>query len=288
MTHPIFVAGTRGATGLAFALLGLLAGCSSAPRQGYGVSEAAQAQARERMAEAADTGEAAAQLDTQPTYVALVRRMQGNGLWFASLAHLDALEKRWGTTPETRLLRADALRQTGQAAEARALYARLAGTPLEGMAQHGMGLLAASEGQADEAIRAFERARALSPTDALLLGDLGYALLRAGRTAEARLPLMQAAQMQPDNARVQGNLALYLMVAGEREAAQALMNQRQLSAAARQSIARQAEELAPAPAGVAPTAAPASIATPGQAPALQLRSSLAWTSLDEPAAGTRR
>lgn len=272
----VFHAHPRAAGLLALAMSALMAGCSSAPRQGYGVSAAAQAQAQAQMAEAADTGEAAAQLDTQPTYLALVRRMQGNGLWFASLAHLDALEGRWGATADTRLLRADALRHTGQAAEARALYTRLAGTPLEGMAQHGLGLLAAGEGDSAGAVRAFERARALSPTDPMLLSDLGYALLRSGQTRAARLPLMQAAQMQPASAKVQGNLALYLVVAGEREAAEAVMTQQQLSPAAREAIERQAQELAPAPAGAAPT--DGSQATPSAA--LQLRSSLAWTSLD--------
>ncbi len=46
--------------------------------------------------------------DTPGMYLALIDRMQAQGLFFASLAHIDAYEKQYGTTPDTVLLRADA------------------------------------------------------------------------------------------------------------------------------------------------------------------------------------
>src|SRR5690625_2993831 len=52
--------------------------------------------------------------DDQVMYLRLIKKMQKRGLYYASLAHIDAYEKRYGTTPQVAILRADALRETKQ------------------------------------------------------------------------------------------------------------------------------------------------------------------------------
>ncbi|MGJ7608879.1 hypothetical protein ACSFA7_31395 [Variovorax sp. LT1R20] len=214
-------------------------GCA-APKDQY----AGAAEAQQRMAaEDAASSKASASIDTQATYLRLVEQMQREGLWFASLAHIDALEQRWGVSPEINRARADALRNTGQLAQSEEFYRRLIGTPMESSAYHGLGLLAGARANYVEAAELLKKAQLRSPTDAMLLNDLGYANLRAGRIADARLPLMQATQLQPDNPQAQSNLALYLEASQQSEQAAALMEARRMPVATRAAIREAARQL---------------------------------------------
>ena len=217
----------------------LIVGCAAPKDQYPGAFEAQQRMA----AEDAAASKAGANVDSQSTYLKLIDQMQREGLWFASLAHIDALEQRWGSTPETHRARADALRNTGQLSQSEEFYGRLRGTPLESAAYHGLGLLAGARADFSEAVNYLQKAQQRSPTDAVLLNDLGYANLRAGRIAEARLPLMQAMQLQPDNAQAQANLALYLEASGQKEQAAVLMEARRMPAATRAAIRESARQL---------------------------------------------
>lgn len=220
------------------AALGIV-GCAT-PKDQY----AASTDAQQRMAaEAAAETKAGTSVDTKETYLKLVEQMQRENLWFASLAHIEALEKRWGTSPESTRLRADALRQTGQAAQSETAYKRLMGTPLEGAGYRGLGLLAGARGNYTEAVLLLKQAQRHAPTDALLLSDLGYAHLRAGSSDEARLPLMQALQLRPDSTQAQANLALYLELTNQQEQAAAMMDANRMSPAARAAIREAAQQL---------------------------------------------
>lgn len=214
-------------------------GCAS-PKDQYAAS--ADAQQRVAAEVAADT-KAGASVDTQATYLKLVDQMQKEDLWFASLAHIDALEQRWGVSPESTRTRAEALRQTGQAAPAEAAYKRLLGTPLESAGYRGLGLLAGMRGNYADAVQMLAQAQRRTPTDALLLSDLGYAHLRAGQMEEARLPLMQALQLRPDSTQAQANLALYLEVTDQRDQATALMDANRMSDATRLAVREAARQL---------------------------------------------
>lgn len=216
------------ATGMAVAL----AGCA-ATKDHYAATE--EAQQRQAFETASET-KASAGIDTQATYLKLVDQMQQQGLWFASLAHIDALEQRWGVTPDSTRMRADALRQTGQAALAEAAYKRLMGTPLESAGYRGLGLIAGERGNFAESAQLLRQAQRRSPTDGVLLSDLGYASLRAGQYEEARLPLMQALQLRPDSTQAQANLALYLELTNQREQALALMDANRMPEATRQGV----------------------------------------------------
>lgn len=227
---------------------------------------AASADAQQRMAaEAAADTKAGASVDTQATYLKLVEQMQKEDLWFASLAHIDALEQRWGVSPESTRTRAEALRQTGQAAPAEAAYKRLLGTPLASAGYRGLGLLAGTRGNYAEAVQLLAQAQRRTPTDALLLSDLGYAHLRAGQIEEARLPLMQALQLRPDSTQAQANLALYLEVANQRDQATALMDANRMSEPTRRAVREAALQMrAPGGLAAAPAAATASASIRGE------------------------
>lgn len=235
-----------------------LSGCASVKDQ-----YAASADAQQRMAaEAAADTKAGAAVDTQATYLRLVEQMQQQALWFASLAHIDALEQRWGVSPDSTRVRAEALRQTGQAAPAEAAYRRLIGTPLESAGYRGLGLLAGMRGDYAEASRFLSQAQRRNPTDPLLLSDLGYANLRAGMVEEARLPLMQALQLKPDSTQAQANLALYLELTQQHDQATALMNANRMSEATRLAIRDAAQQMRLPGRPAAPVAAAAPAGSP--------------------------
>ncbi|WP_325347220.1 tetratricopeptide repeat protein [Xylophilus sp.] len=221
----------------------LLAGCAG-DRAAALNAEAAQA----RAGAAQSAAEAEPRSDSRATHIGLVRQMQDKGLWYASLAHLDAIAREGGgdDASELLLLRAHALRHTGRDAEALRAYQRLSGTPLEAAGLHGQGLLAGAQGDYSLAASLLEEARRRAPTDAALLSDLGYARLRAGQRSDARTPLLQAAQLQPADARIQANLALWLLLDGQPAQAQRLMDSQHMPAALRGALARQAQEIDPA------------------------------------------
>ncbi|ADU39313.1 hypothetical protein [Variovorax paradoxus] len=236
--HPMVarrIAACAAATVLALATIG----CANVKDQYAASADAQQRQA----AEAATDTRASANVDTQATYLRLVEQMQQEGLWFASLAHIDALEQRWGVSPESNRMRGDALRQTGQAAMSEDAYKRLMGTPLEAAGYRGLGLLAGARGDYTLAVQMLKQAQRRTPTDALLLSDLGYASLRAGLMSEARLPLMQALQLKPDSQQAQANLALYLELSGQTAQANSLMETSRMPAATRAGVVEAARQL---------------------------------------------
>lgn len=196
------------------------------------------------MAQRAEAQQDMARLDSQPvqadsraTYVQLVSQMQGKGLYFASLAHIEALQQRWGVDAESNLLLADALRQTGQADKAQAIYKPLLTSPVKARAAHGLGLLAGRSGQFEVAVQHLQEAALAAPTDANILNDLGFALMQLGQWSSARVPLLKAAELAADNPRVWSNIALFLTLNGQADQANDLMNGRNLSATSRAQIA---------------------------------------------------
>jgi len=167
------------------------------------------------------------------------------------------------------VLRAEALRQTGQTASSEQAYRALIGTAQAAEGWHGLGLIAGSRGQFEQAADDFARAAKLAPMDPGILGDLGFARLRAGDPAGARVPLGQAAELAPENAKVLANLALLLLVEGEPVRAQNVMDRARLSEEARGQVLRLATEIrsqAAAPLAVAPGTPAGATATVTQIP----------------------
>lgn len=175
--------------------------------------------------------------------LSLISEAQRQERYFASLAYIDAYQQRFGNDARVSVLRAEALRQTGQTALSEQAYRALLGTDQAADGWHGLGLIAGSRGQFDQAADDLARAAKLSPMDPRILGDLGYARLRAGDPAGARVPLGQAAELAPDNGKVLANLAVLLLVEGEPVRAQRLMDQAQLTEEARSQVLRMASDI---------------------------------------------
>ncbi|MGF6239036.1 Flp pilus assembly protein TadD [Paraburkholderia sp. GAS38] len=253
--------------------LALLGACAS-KESGYGVGPQA-----ERAAEIQQAGRDPAP-DTPDVYLDLIGRMQSEGLYYASLAHIDAFEKQYGVRPETILMRADALRMTDQPDAAADAYTKLLPTPLAARGYRGLGLIAGAAGDFPRAAQQLQEAARLAPTDAPTLSDLGYARLREGDVNGARVPLMKAAELDHNNPKIISNVALYLLADGDNVRAATLMDQQKFSPDVRAAIRRDAAKIAVAGMarpGVAQTqqdarnAPVASASAPGPAPRLLQR-----------------
>lgn len=242
------------------ALAGLLGACSAFKESGYGVGPQAE---RAALMDAAAQKQAAP--DTPGMYLGLIERMQSQGLYYASLAHIDAYEKQYGASPQTILLRADALRMTDQPAASTAVYTQLLNTPLAARGYRGLGLIAGGAGDFPRAAQALAQATVLAPTDASTLSDLAYAKLRSGDVDGARIPLMKAAELDQSNPKIISNLVLFLLASGRTHDAQKLMAQQKLPADVRNDIRDDVAKISAAARTWrrAPTAqASAAIATP--------------------------
>nr|WP_241202103.1 MULTISPECIES: pilus assembly protein [unclassified Caballeronia] len=226
---------------LAYTVFAGLGGCASKMESGYGVGIQAEREAALQPSQQKQDAP-----DTPGMYLALIDRMQSQGLFYASLAHIDAYEKQYGSTPDTILLRADALRQTGQAQGSADAYTKLLNTPLAARGHRGLGLLAGAAGKFDKASEEFDAATHLQPTDALTLSDLGYARLRLGDVAGARVPLMKAAELAQDNPKILSNVALFLLAEGQSAAAQGLVAQQKFSPEVQRAIHADAQRIAAA------------------------------------------
>ncbi|MEZ0605386.1 tetratricopeptide repeat protein [Paraburkholderia sp. IW21] len=221
----------------AFSLLGA---CASKDPVGYGVGAQAE---RAAMVQQANRDPAP---DTPGMYLGLIDQMQSQELYFASLAHIDAYEKQYGTTPDTILLRADALRMTDQPAAAASAYAQLLQTPLAARGYRGLGLIAGAAGDFANAAQQLQQAAQRAPTDAVTLSDLGYARLRDGDVNGARVPLMKAAELDQNNPKIVSNVALYLLAHGDQAQAMAVMSQQKLTPDVRAAIRSDAAKVAAA------------------------------------------
>ncbi|SDE25858.1 tetratricopeptide repeat protein [Paraburkholderia lycopersici] len=224
---------------LVVAVLGVFGACAS-KEQGYamGAHARTEIQVREAIRDPAP--------DMPGIYLSLIERMQGDGLYYASLAHIDAYEHEYGVSPESILLRADALRATGQRTASAATYSQLLATRLAARAHRGLGLLAGAANDFPGAARELGEASRLAPTDALTLSDLGYALLREGNAEGARVPLLKAIELDSHDPKIAANVALYFASSGDSARAQTLIEQQGFSPEVRAAVERDAQNVADA------------------------------------------
>jgi Flp pilus assembly protein TadD len=220
----------------------LLAGCGSMATSDMSLRTDADIEmARQRQSQEK------AEITSPATYLSLIRRMQEQGLYYASLAHIDAYQQRYGRAPEMMLLRADALRETDQLAAADAEYRAVVGATsamgagtqgglVNAAAWRGLGIVAGRQGNFAEAARRLQVAAQANPTDASTASDFGYALMRSGEVEQARVPLMQAQQMAAASPKIAGNLVIWLTVNDRKDDAASLASHAQLTASARKAI----------------------------------------------------
>ncbi|MGI4983211.1 MAG: pilus assembly protein [Janthinobacterium lividum] len=232
--------------------LGLLAGCA-------GHAATADTVMHDAVVARQQAEEAPAAPDDRNLYLTLVGEMQAKGLEYASLAHIDAFEKKYGVRPDIALLRGDALRETGQDAAALAVYRSLVDdAKASAPAWHGIGRVLAGQHRYPAAIDALGMAVTRDPTNVSYLNDLAYGDLLAGRTAAARLPIAQAAELAPRNNKVLANLVLYLLLIGDATGAQRVIARAALPGPTVQATRTLAAQLgaasAVAPAALSPAA----------------------------------
>lgn len=155
----------------------------------------------------------------------LIRGLLVKGQYYAALAYVEDQRRNVGDSDELKLLEADARRNLKQKAQAEALYRGLIGTAYEADARHGLGLLYATAGQLDPAIKQMRIAAELKPTDVEIRNDLGYALMQAGRYSEAMPELSTAAELAPNQTKARNNLIILMLLTGNEAAAQRLGQQ---------------------------------------------------------------
>lgn len=200
------------------------------------------AQSRQEAPLALEQGEAKAE-NTPEFYLQLIAGMQQKQLHFAAMAHLDAFELRWPDDRRAMLLRAEALRETGYLERAKRLYRHLLEREPLAAAHHGLGLIAAREGDLPLAHDALTQAVRLMPINVRMLNDLGYVQLLLGKSEEARLSLAKAAELEQQNPLVGANLALLHLLEGRAERAGQIMEKYAFPAAQREEIERTAARL---------------------------------------------
>lgn len=162
------------------------------------------------------------------TRLGMIRQMLDGGRPHAAIAHLDAARIK---APQSDLLRADALRQTGRGKEAASLYQKLLGTCVAGNAYQGLGLLATHEGNVREAILQLHNASEALPIDPDIRNDYGYALLLAEEHEGALHEFLTAVELAPAHRQAAHNLLLLLYRTGKMDQAGKFAEQFGISAA---------------------------------------------------------
>lgn len=223
------------------AALALLGGCAGTPNSADAMAR--QADAQIQLAKLQDK-EARAEYDDQNVYLGLIGRMQQEGMYYASLAHIDAFQKRFGTSTALQVLRADALRETGQDDAALQAYRELLATDRAGRAHHGIGLVLGRQGDFIRAAGELRQAAAIDPVNAQVANDLGYALMRAGALQDARVPVMQALELDANNPRVISNAVVWMLASGRRGDATAMMQRAAMPEPTRAAIRKEADRVA--------------------------------------------
>ncbi len=174
-------------------------------------------------------------------HLELIEKMLEGGRAHAALAHLDSLGPD-AARPEAQLLRAEALRRTGQLEAAWKVYEPLLHSAVAAPAWRGLGLIKADQGDLVTSIAWLRRARDLSPTAGRIRNDLGYALLLNGELEQARIELVTALELE-GGVRAARNLVLVLLIEGQPTAADRVARRHEIDAAAVDRLRRRADRM---------------------------------------------
>ncbi|WP_249359389.1 tetratricopeptide repeat protein [Cupriavidus sp. 2SB] len=221
----------------------VLGGCATPP--GSADALARQTEAQIELARLQEK-EARAEYNDQGVYLGLIGRMQQEGMYYASLAHVDAFQKKFGSNTALQVLRADALRETGQDDAALQAYRDLLNTDRAARARHGMGLVLGRQGDFMRAAVELRQAAAIDPVNAQVANDLGYALMRGGALQEARVPVMQALELDANNPRAISNAVVWMLATGKRSEANAMMQRAAMPEPTRAAVRKEADRVAKA------------------------------------------
>ena len=133
--------------------------------------------------------------------------LANEGKLHASLANLQNLPD---ALPQVRQRKARAYRLLGRS-EAEPLYRSLLGTCMTAEGEHGLGQLAATHGDAAQALAHLQRAARLAPTDEKIRNDLGVVYLKQQRLEDARFEFMTAIELKQEDLLAAVNLVTLLI-----------------------------------------------------------------------------
>ncbi len=143
----------------------------------------------------------------QELALTLADDLANEGKLHASLANLQNLPD---ALPQVRQRKARAYRLLGRS-EAEPLYRSLLGTCMTAEGEHGLGQLAATQGDAAQALAHLQRAARLAPTDEKIRNDLGVIYLKQQRLEDARFEFMTAIELKQDDLLAAVNLVTLLI-----------------------------------------------------------------------------
>ncbi|MCS2610785.1 tetratricopeptide repeat protein [Halomonas dongshanensis] len=157
----------------------------------------------------------------QQLAVQLASDMADQGRMHAALAHLERLPE---TLPEVRLQKAMIMRQLGDPAAVE-LYRSLLKSCVAAEAHHGLGQIAAMQGNLDEALNQMQTAASLYPSSYTIRNDLGFVHLQRRELDKARFEFLTALELSQDDPLPLENMITLLIYQGQWQEASALLRE---------------------------------------------------------------
>lgn len=175
----------------------------------------------------------------QELTLSMVEQREKEGQLYAALAELQGLPEN---VPQVLRHKADVLRRLGRP-ESALYFRRLQKTCMGAWGDHGLGLLAADNGDLKTAHDLLKKAAQALPTEYRLRNDLGVLLLRQQKIDDARFELMTALELSSDRSLPAVNLLTLLMVQQKTAAMRSLMQRYRMDSSTWQSAVESCESL---------------------------------------------
>lgn len=175
----------------------------------------------------------------QELTLSMIGQREKDGQLYAALAALQTLPE---SSPSVLRYKGDVLRRLGRS-DAAGHFQRLQKTCLGPWGDHGLGLVAADEGDMKSALELLGRAAEKQPMEYRFRNDLGVAMLRMHKIEEARFELMTALELSPERNLPAVNLLSLLMAQEKPAAARSLAQRYRLGEADWQAAAQSCEDL---------------------------------------------
>lgn len=175
----------------------------------------------------------------QQLAVQLASDMADQGRLHAALAHLEQLSE---DIPEVRLRKAMILRKLGDP-QAVVLYESLLNSCVAAEAYHGLGQIAAIDGNYEQALVHMQTAADLYPSSFTIRNDLGFVYLQRRELDKARFEFMTALELGQDDSLPLENVLTLLMYEGKWQESSALLREGRATAQQYQRAETRARQL---------------------------------------------
>lgn len=176
-------------------------------------------------------------------HLSLVNRMLNQKNHYAALAHLDAYDSKWGADVNSKRLRADALRKTGQLDEAERIYKQLLGKLDGGLVWYGLGRVSIDRGDLNNAKDRLEKSVKEDPLLTDAYSDLGLTYMLLNMQQSSYDALMRAVQLSKNEPKSVANLAMWAIVNERYEMANDLADRLEWSDITRSKMMAQASQI---------------------------------------------